>query len=173
MSYVTITNCDNSRLAPRVVITVVMIASALIGVGPANAQQEVEPTLSRSFSAAINKFDAVDTNEVACLSATAFQDIPGMLVSFKSGGAGSRPVAVLFQGVLADRGVEARLTIDGVVQSGPSNVVLNFANPPSAGTRGFNFLSDPLPPGLHVARIQWRTVGFTCIQDRSLIVLHR
>jgi hypothetical protein len=172
MPYVTISARHKSRRAPRVVITVVTIASALFSVGPANAQ-EVEPTLTRSFSAAINKFDAVDTNEAVCAAPTAFENMPGMLVSFKSGGTTTRPVAVLFQGVIGDRGVEIRLTIDGVVQSGPSNVVLNFETPPSAGTRGFNFLSNPLPPGLHVARIQWRAVGFICIQDRSLIVLHK
>jgi hypothetical protein len=151
-------------------------------IGHASAQSvwiggadEGEPgaATTRSFSSAINKFDAVDTNEVACTAAPEFENIPEMLVSFRSGGTGSRAVAVLFQGVVGDDGVEIRLTIDGVVQSGPNNVVLNFVNPPSAGTRGFNFLSNPLPPGLHVARIQWRVAGFVCMQDRSLIVLHK
>jgi hypothetical protein len=45
----------------------------------------------------------------------------------------------------------------------------------SASTHGFNFLSDLLAPGLHVARIQWRSVFGTtaCVQDRSLIVMHK
>ena len=67
-----------------------------------------------------------------------------------------------------------RLTIDGVVQ--PVNVsVPIFAGSEGTNTHGFTWVSRSLAPGSHTARIQWRTdLGSTfCVDDRSLVVLHR
>jgi hypothetical protein len=102
-----------------------------------------------------------------------------MLVSFKLGGSAARAVIVLFQGVFQLTDVPAtaqvRLTIDGIVQSGPNNVTVHRAfTDPAVQTHCFNFISDPVTPGLHVARIQWSGgTGSTCAFDRSLIVLHK
>jgi hypothetical protein len=146
--------------------------------GRASAQEdEPNPVAAKSISTGINKVDAVDTNIQACTVSTAFVDMPGMLVSFKSGGTASRPVIVLFQGewLSIDRGTGViRLTIDGIVQSGPDDVEMNDTDATETATHGFNFLSDRLAPGLHVARIQWKTRGdVACVNERSLIVMHK
>jgi hypothetical protein len=64
-----------------------------------------------------------------------------------------------------------RLAIDGVQQT-PGVVPAIGAG--ERGTHGFNWQSAPLSPGLHRARVQWRTDlgGTLCVDARSLIVLH-
>jgi hypothetical protein len=65
-----------------------------------------------------------------------------------------------------------RLSIEGIPQ--PEEVAATTAFEAVANTHGYNFVTDPLAPGLHVARIQWEVSGGRfCIRDRSLIVLHK
>lgn len=129
----------------------------------------------------ISKADAVDATANVCTVSSQFSEMPGMLVSFRLAGNAPRAVIVLFQGAWdgLNPGVIAsiRLTIDGVAQSGPADVrVEHRGESNEAETHGFNFVSDPVAPGLHVARIQWRAGGQGtqgCVADRSLIVMHK
>jgi hypothetical protein len=182
MSYVTLIGWRSPRRGR--LVTILVAASALIWLGRASAQDGgVVAAASKSISTNISKADAVDATDQVCAPSGSFSDIPGMLVSFKSGGAGSRPVIVLFQGEwfgFADSSaIEIGLTIDGIVQSGPARVTVEHRTTGSFDefeTHGFNFLSDRLAPGLHVGRIQWRRSGASgqaCVGNRSLIVLHK
>ncbi|MEX0816579.1 MAG: hypothetical protein WD027_03990 [Gaiellales bacterium] len=88
-------------------------------------------------------------------------------------------VVVMFQGSvrLDDSGGAfdtgfVRLTIDGVQQF-PGEIPLIPAG--DSGSHGFNWQSSGLAPGVHTARIQWRTDlgGNFCVDARSLIILHK
>jgi hypothetical protein len=197
MSYVTQTGWRSPRRARFIAINVLVVlaAFALVWMGRASAQSvwiggsgadEGGPSAAatRSISTTISKADAVDTTDQACTSSTQFIDLPEMLVSFKAGGKASQPVIVLFQGEWQSDDeliAEIRLTIDGVIQPGPGNVRVDHlpgGERPRVETHGFNFLSDRLAPGLHVARIQWRADGgglfrAFCVNNRSLIVMHK
>lgn len=116
------------------------------------------------------------------MSSQQWVDMPAMSETFQLGGNVSRPVIVLFEGEwqgFAERAIVGiRLTIDGAVQSGPSTVAVDhrpFGEPDEGETHGFNFVSDPIAPGAHTARIQWISSLPTevCVGDRSLIILHR
>lgn len=116
-----------------------------------------------------------------CSISTSFKTIPGMEQTFALGGTSSEEVVVTFQASWSGTAMQfdtafVRLTIDGVVQ--PTNVsVPIFGGSQSTGTytHGFTWISKSLAPGNHTARIQWRTdLGSTfCVDDRSLVVLHR
>jgi hypothetical protein len=69
-----------------------------------------------------------------------------------------------------------RLVVDGVVQPGPGDGASAFVPHEGTvvGTNGFNFLTTALAAGGHTAKIQWSTTGSqVCIDERSMIVLHR
>jgi hypothetical protein len=114
-----------------------------------------------------------------CSITTSFKTIPGMERTFVLGGTANEEVVVTFQASWSGTAMQfdtafVRLTIDGVVQ--PVNVsVPIFAGSEGTNTHGFTWLSKSLAPGSHTARIQWRTdLGSTfCVDDRSLVVLHR
>ena len=128
------------------------------------------------------KADAVDASDFPCTVSPQFNDMPGMSETFTQGGTLAKPVIVLSQGEffgLAE-GAEARirLTIDGVVPSGPLEIVVKnrpTGDQSTIGAHGFNFISDPLAPGTHTARIRSRDNGGGpgCVNDRSLIILHK
>ena len=114
-----------------------------------------------------------------CSITTVFATIPGMTQTFTLGGTANDEVVVTFQaswsGVTEQFDTAfVRLTIDGAVQ--PTNVsVPIFAGAEGTNTHGFTWISGSLAPGNHTARIQWRTdLGSTlCVDDRTLVVLHR
>jgi len=114
-----------------------------------------------------------------CSITTAFTTIPGMVQTFVLGGTENDEVVVTFQASWSGVAQQfdtafVRLTIDNVVQ--PTNVsVPIFAGVEGTNTHGFTWLSRTLAPGSHTARIQWRTdLGSTfCVDDRTLVVLHR
>ena len=113
------------------------------------------------------RFSGISRVVPQCSITTAFATIPGMTqtLTFQaswSGVAGTFDMAFV------------RLTIDGVVQ--PTNVAVPiFAGANRPITHGFTWISGPVTPGSHTARIQWRTdEGSTlCVEDRTLVVLHR
>ena len=160
---------------------------ALVWIGHASAEKGAPSRaadVSKSISTITNKADGADATDLPCTVSPQFNDMPGMLVSFRISGNASKSVLVLFQGswgkLVGNTAGFIRLTIDGVIQSGPGtgDGILTLGadgQTGSEGTRGFNFLSDSLAPGLHVARIQWRDngAGQVCIGERSLIVLHK
>lgn len=171
-------------LAGYALLVTLATALALVRIGGAGADEggPSPAAVSKSASTVTSKADAVDAVDLQCTSSPQFNDMPGMLVSFRLGGNASRAVIVLFQGEFGINATEGtalfiRLTIDGSPQSGPNDVIADQrpgGSAPAAETHGFNFLSDPLSPGLHVARIQWRTNTLQdCVRARSLIVLHK
>jgi hypothetical protein len=126
--------------------------------------------------------DAVNAVDIPCTVSPSFTDMPGMSVTFTLGGAVSRRVIVMLQAqwFMPNEGVtvRVRLLIDGVVQSGPTEVLV--AERPTGvalidGTHGFNFISNTLSPGVHTAKIQWHDngVNFGCATNRSLVVFHK
>ena len=134
-----------------------------------------------SRTAPIGKFSGVDEVIEVCTTSTAFVPIPGATRTFTLGGTTADEVVVMFQGAFSldefgpafDTGF-IRLTIDGVVQ-GPGDQVP--AKQPEGGTstHGFNWQTRSLRPGIHTARVLWRTdQGSTfCVDTRSLIILHK
>jgi hypothetical protein len=134
----------------------------------------VEAAVQRS--APINRFVGVDEIVEACTTGTTFAQMPQMVRRFTVGGSVSEEVVVMFEGSLSLSGNPSdtgfiRLAIDGVQQT-PGVVPAIGAG--ERGTHGFNWQSSPLSPGLHRARVQWRTDlgGTLCVDARSLIVLH-
>jgi hypothetical protein len=174
-----------ARLAVGCVL-VALAVLALVWIGRAGADQggSTPAGISKTVSnVATGKADAVDrTGPAVCTSSTQFEDMPFIGKTFTLGGTASRPVIVLFQAMWTQFpesvGVNVRLAIDGVVQSGPADVRMTgrgFGEQFPSETNGFNFISDPLRPGSHFAAIQWHDNGFGhgCFQDASLIVLHK
>ena len=127
-------------------------------------------------SAPISRFAGVDEIVEACTTGTTFAQMPQMVRRFTVGGSVSEEVVVMFEGSLSLSGNPSdtgfiRLAIDGVQQT-PG--VVPAIGEGERGTHGFNWQSTPLSPGLHRARVQWRTDlgGTLCVDARSLIVLH-
>jgi hypothetical protein len=168
-------------------VLAVLLFTMLAGATRAAAQDASAPgteapsidVLKAVSTVQVGKADAVDATDNPCTTSTAFVDIPVMAKSFKIAGAVSVPVIVLFQAEWIPNSDRAliRLTIDGVVQSGPGDAGSPFAPHEGTGvaTNGFNFISDAVAPGVHTARIQWASVGggSICVDERSLIVLHK
>jgi hypothetical protein len=136
-------------------------------------------------------FTARDATEYDCTTATKFEDMPEMEVIFDLGGLQASSVIAMFQGRwrLGNQNKNPpfngipriQLVIDEVVQSGPGGngpapVVPGVARIQDEKTGGFNFISDPQEPGVHTAKIQWRSEAENdeiCVEARSFIVLHR
>ena len=112
----------------------------------------------------------------------AVKDRPIMSKTFTLGTTSNKPVVVMFEGEWFT-GIEGsaafiQLAIDGVVQSGPSSVVVAytpFGAIPETETHGFNFISNALSPGSHTAAIQWADNGQGpyCVRVRSMLILHK
>jgi hypothetical protein len=159
-----------------------LLAFALLWIGRATAGK-AGPTRANSpthtFSnIPIPKADAVDSTSEPCTAAPSYNDMPDMSKTFKLGGTASRPVIVLFQAqwtVVTDSAL-IQLTIDGVVRS---EEIIVDARPSGVAhdneSHGYDFVTDALTPGMHTATIQWRDGGGgpACIDDRSMIILHK
>jgi len=168
-------------------VAFVVMAPALVWIGRSSARTGGPAQAARVTKSAANiptgKSDAVAVSgDIPCTVSPTFTDMPGMSVTFKLAGSASRPVIALVEGqwFMPNEGVDVRirLLVDNVVQSGPTNVLV--AQRPTGvaltdGTHGFNFLSDPLTPGTHTAKIQWHDNGVNsgCVANRSLIVMHK
>jgi len=162
-----------------------VLAPTLIWIGRSSAgpAAAVHPAIvSKSFAnIPTGRSDAVDAVDIPCTVSPNYTDMPGMSVTFRLGGTKPKPVIVLLQAqwYLPNEGVtvRVRLEIDGQV-TGPSEVLL--AERPTGvalidSTHGFDFISDPLQPGAHTAKIQWHDngVNFGCATNRTLIVMHK
>ena len=170
-----------------VALLVAVVAPTLMWIGRSTAGPGTPTSVEAARTTATNiptgKANVVAlANDIPCTVSPNYTDMPGMSVTFKLGGTASRPVIVLMQGqwFMPNEGVNVRirLLVDGVVQSDPNNVLV--VERPSGvsltdGSHGFNFLSDPLTPGTHTAKIQWHDNGVNsgCIANRTLIVLHK
>lgn len=170
-----------------VVVLVAVVAPTLVWIGRSTAGPgaATPPRAARTTAANIptGKADVVAlANDIPCTVSPNYNDMPGMAVTFKLGGTTSRRVVVLMQGqwFMPNEGVNIRirLLVDGIVQSDPNNVLV-VERPTGVsltdGSHGFNFLSDPLTPGTHTAKIQWHDNGVSsgCITNRTLIVMHK
>lgn len=140
----------------------------------------------RTKSGAISRFDGADNNNTPCTSSITYKNMPSMVVTFTQGTGGADEVVVLFEGagwfVEQLNFVGVRLTVDGVVQPGPgaADDTFIFGADPATDTQsttshGFNFQSEALGAGSHVARIQWRSFDGSeiCVGPRSMMVLHK
>jgi hypothetical protein len=170
-----------------VALLVAVVAPMLVWIGRSTAGPGASRPVGAARTTATNiptgKADAVAlSNDIPCTVSPNYTDMPGTSVTFKLGGTAPRPVIVLMQGqwFMPNEGVEVRirLMVDGIVQSGPNNVlVVERPNGVALtdGSHGFNFLSNPLTPGTHTAKIQWHDngVNFGCIANRTLIVMHK
>jgi hypothetical protein len=162
-------------------LMLVWIGHATAGKGGPTRAVKIAKTVS---NVATGRADAVDATTFVCTTGGTFTDMPEMSATFRLGGRAAQPVIVLFEGewggpsFTEGTGAFIRLAIDGVVQT-PVDVGVErrpTGTPDDLETHGFNFVSDPLAPGTHTATIQWRgttTSGQVCVQDRSMIVLHK
>ena len=166
-------------------LVVPFAAFALVAVDRANAGEDGLTTnaISKSFSGVpIGKMDGIDATDTVCTVSPFFSSMPGMSKTFTLGTTSNKPVMVMFQGewFTGTDGSAAfiQLAIDGVVQSGPTSVVVAYrpiGEIPETETNGFNFISDALSPGTHTATIQWADNGEGpyCVRVRSMIILHK
>jgi hypothetical protein len=163
-------------------VLALLLAFALLWIGRATAgkagpSRVNEPTHTFS-NIPTGKADAVDSGSEPCTAAPFYNDMPDMSKTFRLAGTVSRPVIVLFQGqwtVVTDSAL-IQLTIDGVVQSPEIIVDARPSGVPGDNeSHGYNFVTNALAPGMHTATIQWRDGGGgpACIDDRSMIILHK
>ena len=131
-------------------------------------------------SAPVGKFSGVDEVIFACTTSTTFVNVPALSRTFTLGAGASEEVVAMLQGAFSMTRVSpfdtafVRLLIDNVVQGPGDQVPLKSADD-FGSTHGFNWQSKVLAPGVHTARVQWRTdLGSElCVDARSLIVLHK
>jgi hypothetical protein len=159
---------ETSNPTKRIVVFAVLALVVLV------STVAVEAAVRRS--APISRFDGIDEIVEACTTGTTFAQMPQMVRRFSVGGSANEEVVAMFQGSLSLSGDPLdtgfiRLTIDGV---GQTPGVVPAIGEGERGTHGFNWQSAPLSPGIHRARVQWRTDlgGTLCVDARSLIILH-
>jgi hypothetical protein len=173
------------RLA--VAALVVLMAPTLFWIGRSSAGPTARARAGKATKSAVNvptgKTNAVSiSGDIPCTVSPNYADMPGMALTFKLSGTASRPVIVMLQAqwFMPTEGVTVRIRflVDGVVQSGPTDVLV-VERPTGValtdGAHGFDFLSDPLTPGTHTAKIQWKDngVGQGCVANRTLLVMHK
>jgi hypothetical protein len=157
-------------------VTLVWSGHAIASKGGADRAERIATTVS---NVATGKADAVTAGDRVCTAAPFDHDMPGMSKTFSFGGTKARPVLVFFQGEFGQltEGAEVSvgLSIDGVRNQEMSVDSRSSGEPDEFETHGFNWVSGPLAPGTHTAKLQWADngAGPGCVDDRSLIILHR
>jgi hypothetical protein len=183
------------RSASIALILALALAAAVLTAQRSNASARAADRTAPSTKAAapqsavgvqvggrLSRFNAINLTDTPCTTSTTFVAMPGTVVGFNNHLTTNARSVVLFQGEWFnnDRAL-LRLVIDGAVQSGPGDGNSPFAadSGNDAGsvideTNGFDFISDPLAPGIHHAQIFWASVGGgqICVDERSLIVEH-
>jgi len=154
-------------------VLVALAALLLVWIGRASADANEQRAALTVSNVATGRADALEFASFDCTTSDSFADMPGTSETFSFGGTASRPALVLFQGQWeGNGGAVIRLTIDGAPQS---LVVPVYRS--GFGTNGFHFISAPLAPGTHTAKIQWSSdptvEGAICVLARSLIILHK
>jgi hypothetical protein len=170
-------------------LSLLMLAAvAFVGLAWADT---VSAQTTQLRSGAISKFAGAERTDQVCTtsssSGAAYVDMLGMSRTFTISGTTNRSVVVLFQGSYwsAPPGHWGliQLTVDGVVNPGPGKSVFLYqynqdedGGAPQLESHGFNFQTEPLPPGSHTVKIRWAGIGvgsgLLCIGSRSLIVLY-
>jgi hypothetical protein len=116
-------------------------------------------------------------------------DMPDMSRGFVQGGTTSQEVIVTFTGTWpkpssgTPAGAFILLEIDGTrvdltSTNGGLLVHEGKASSVSNGTHGFTFVTEPIAPGRHVAKIRWfdnflSGTGTICVAERSLVIQHQ
>ena len=116
-------------------------------------------------------------------------DMPDMTLTFKQAGTAAEEVIVTFVGswpkpsVGTQAGAFILLEIDGdrvdlTSTNGGTLVHEGTAASVSNGTHGFTFVTEPIPPGMHTAKIRWYDnflagTGTICVSERSMVIQHR
>lgn len=140
----------------------------------------------------IAQFTAVVADDLQCRNSSdnTVAPMPSMATSFTQTGPDTTSVIVSFQGnwsqiVGGDETVGAFifLEVDGarVDVTSTNGGVLATPGPSHAvgsGTHGFNFVTEPIPPGPHTAAILWADnvlngTNTICVQERSMVIHHR
>jgi hypothetical protein len=154
------------------------IAMAAVLVSLAGAQAALAVTTRGSDR--VREWDGVQVAppDIQCTSSSTFDQMPGMALRFVL--KQESRIVVQFQGQFGGTGSSAdgravlRFTVDGATVG--SAVAIGNDVGEGLETFGYNAFSTPLAPGGHVVRVLWHTfpVGATtCVEERSLIVLHR
>jgi hypothetical protein len=144
-----------------------------------------------SLSAPIQRMDAKIVDELACRTSSdnTVADMPLTSKTFTLGGSTAEEVVVTFVGEwpIPSSGTQAGAFIlleidndrvDLVSTNGGVLVHEGTATSVSNGTRSFTFVTEPIRPGSHVAKIRWADnvlsgTGTICVGKRSLTVIHR
>ena len=142
-------------------------------------------------SGPVSRFTAMVADDVQCRTSNdnTVAPIPGTALSFTREGADTVGVIVSFVGNWTNPsgggpadGAFIFLEIDGQRQDTTSTNGGVLASPGHSntvgnGTHGFNFVTNRLSPGNHVARMLWADnvlngSGTICVAERSLVVYH-
>jgi hypothetical protein len=116
--------------------------------------------------------------DAVCTTSAPFEPMPGMTlkVSMKRRGRLVLMFQGQFGGFTSTPGARAvlRMTVDGVVAG--SAIAIAGDHGTGSQTFGFNsFTTTPLGVGTHTVNVLWHTFpggGTSCVEERSLIVLH-
>lgn len=174
----------NFRILSRSSILVLTAAFLLFG-------SIVYAATTRSGTSNINKFDYVEIDDgtdlagIECITPFelgVYSDIPGMTKTFTQGGTNANEALVSFN-MFLEHGdhppVAVRLLIDDVVQPGTGSGI-TYALVNASESKNWTFVSAPLAPGTHTAKLQWKVAevgdaygNYMCIGDRNFIVQRR
>lgn len=138
----------------------------------------------------VSRITAAVADDLVCRTSSdnSVADMPATFKSFVQGGDSPQSIVVTFVGSwpkpssgtqvgafifleIDNNRVDLTSTNGGVlVHEGTSSSVSN-------GTHGFTFVTDPIAPGSHVAKIRWADnvlsgTGTICVQERSLVIHH-
>jgi hypothetical protein len=139
----------------------------------------------------VSGFSATVADDVQCRTSSdnSVADMPGTSVAFTRAGTDTAAVVVAFVGNWTNpsgggtaNGAFIFLEIDGQrrdITSTNGGVLASEGQSATVGngTRGFNFVTDPIAPGSHIASILWADnllngTGTICVAERSLVVFH-
>jgi hypothetical protein len=143
-----------------------------------------------TVTAPVSKITAAVADDLVCRTSddNSVADIPGTFKSFVQGGDSPQSIVVTFVGSWAkptsgnpagafifleinNNRVDVTSTNGGVlVHEGTATSVSN-------GTHGFTFVTEPIAPGEHVAKMRWADnvlngSGTICVFERSLVIHH-
>lgn len=162
-------------------VTVSVLLACLVFTGCAPATTVTTP---------VSKITAAVADDLVCRTSNdnTVEDMPGTFKSFVQGGDSPQSIVVTFVGSWAKptsgnpAGAFIFLEIDNNrvdVTSTNGGVLVHegTATSVSNGTHGFTFVTEPIAPGTHIAKIRWADnvlngSGTICVFERSLVIHH-
>jgi M6 family metalloprotease-like protein len=96
--------------------------------------------------------------------------VPGLVTGFYAGGGENAELTVNAE-VRASDHVSFRVLIDGALAD-PGELIFKWAGASQSGSRSFSFVKSGLPPGFHLAEVQWFTAAGQSAQvgPRALVI---